>query len=710
MEKSTWVRLFEPKTIRQGVWADMSHELALAVTATTTAQVADDTIHPVEAPQSVLDKRVPTEAGADLWKWKHKLRTGFGADIYYSQPPTTKTAGRGDDPTKIPPSKTPQKGENALTKARQGVFSKNGDESPDFQGSHMATPKPSAMKEQQDHSSGRACATRSTLRRSRRTRKGQRSSVADSSSPEEEDDNREYPRRDAVLDGYIHQIERASLAEGNNATPKLELAMHRPLGHIQVFSGHRNKSENSIQWLRGFVYEMKGTRADPDEWCMAFQLSLKDDDLHWYRQLTNKTKQSSQQSIHEYYFVQFNQTAETRYYSAKREGEEHLNAGIQFDNGGRKARDQVKTFLETCGDRGLERRLYHIRVSDIHKLEDMIVEILRIDERNTTKNARRRNLKVMTLLAIGATRSREMVSVEVIDVTRIMADVEMILEICHASHSPKAQNPANNMTQIQVIATMLMMLSMDITTMTTMTESRYTDDEDTGSEYSVEEGNVVAAANESKRRQEVERTYARSDNKVTKNEFPPGFNRDNRFQGLFNWNRGPPRKQHGPCEACGDMFHSTHFCRHRCKLCKQVHDSGSSGNRKPHFTLRQTFKLGSTLTETRLTPNGLSLLADPAIDAECAYANAGTSKWLKNERDDNVHSTVLEKERGKTLSGGVAVEREDDYTLDAGNWVSSVVQPSSQRKFVDEIRLLPGERLGWWSAQMSTDELECKHW
>ncbi|OWZ15279.1 hypothetical protein PHMEG_00011108 [Phytophthora megakarya] len=80
--------------------------------------------------------------------------------------------------------------------------------------------------------------------------------------------------------------------------------------------------------------------------------------------------------------------------TAKRETKKHLcdylnrlngyarNADIQFDNGGRQARDHVKRFLETCEDRGLERRLCHIRVSDIHVLEDMIVEILRIDERN----------------------------------------------------------------------------------------------------------------------------------------------------------------------------------------------------------------------------------------------------------------------------------------------------------------------------------------
>ncbi|OWZ20727.1 hypothetical protein PHMEG_0004822 [Phytophthora megakarya] len=129
----------------------------------------------------------------------------------------------------------------------------------------------------------------------------------------------------------------------------------------------------------------------------------------------------------------------------------------------------------------------------------------------------------------------------------------------------------------------------------------------------------------------------------------------------------------------------------RCKLCKSVHDSGrcqvfqeianlvrNKVDKKDIAPELQTLLFGSPLTETGLVPNGLPQLAEPAIEAECAYASAG-----ENE----------------SLTGRHAVVSEDDYTLDAGNWVSSVVQPSPQRKLVDELRLLPGERLGWWSTQ-----------
>ncbi|KAE8889792.1 hypothetical protein PF003_g26275 [Phytophthora fragariae] len=34
------------------------------------------------------------------------------------------------------------------------------------------------------------------------------------------------------------------------------------------------------------------------------------------------------------------------------------------------------------------------------------------------------------------------------------------------------------------------------------------------------------------------------------------------------------RPRYGPCAACGGANHSAHFCKRRCKFCKQVHDVG----------------------------------------------------------------------------------------------------------------------------------------
>ncbi|GMF41117.1 unnamed protein product [Phytophthora fragariaefolia] len=185
-----------------------------------------------------------------------------------------------------------------------------------------------------------------------------------------------------------------------NSTPRLELATHRPLAQIKAFSGLRDKSETSMQWLRTFVYEMKGSRTPPNEWCMAFELSLRDRALHWYRQFPRKTKRQWKllsNAFIKYNCSQFRQSAKARYYSAKCESSEHLcdylnrlngyarNTGVQFEKGGRDSKEHVNRFLESCGDRGLERRLCYIRVKDIHELEDIINDILKSEERSSTR-------------------------------------------------------------------------------------------------------------------------------------------------------------------------------------------------------------------------------------------------------------------------------------------------------------------------------------
>ncbi|OWY93437.1 Eukaryotic/viral aspartic protease [Phytophthora megakarya] len=237
--------------------------------------------------------------------------------------------------------------------------------------------------------------------------------------------------RSEVPDAGGIEVDREGF-EPRRRTFDVELATHRPLGQIRAFWGLRNKSENSMHRLRGFVYEMKGTRASSDEWCMPFQLSLKDAALHWHRQLPKKTK---------------------RTWSL-------LSSSF------------IRTYTSDEDDR-----------HDVY------------DDYNDYDNHDGWN-----------------------------AD-----------------------------------------------ESRYTDEEREEYEDSADEDDFVAAANEVERRNEADGTYARSDARVPKTEQSRGFNRDNRFQRQTNTDRFP-RRQYGPCGACGDMSHSTHFCRRRCKFCKQVHE------------------------------------------------------------------------------------------------------------------------------------------
>ncbi|GMF45633.1 unnamed protein product [Phytophthora fragariaefolia] len=211
----------------------------------------------------------------------------------------------------------------------------------------MVTPRSAKRQERADRAVDNSNAAESTRRGTGKSMR-RRFQADDDSSREEEG----YDGDGGVqMNEYMRQIRELTDSEQSNATPRIEVATHRPLGQIKPFSGRRNKSENSMQWLRSFIYVMKGTRAPPNEWCMPFELSLRDGALHWHRQLPKKTKRewsAPSEAFIKYYCSQFNQSAESRYYSAKREDKEHVcdylnrlngyarNAGIQFDSGGAK--------------------------------------------------------------------------------------------------------------------------------------------------------------------------------------------------------------------------------------------------------------------------------------------------------------------------------------------------------------------------------------
>ncbi|KAE9169684.1 hypothetical protein PF005_g27860 [Phytophthora fragariae] len=210
--------------------------------------------------------------------------------------------------------------------------------------------------------------------------------------PADDDHDRDLTRE------WAQEARGLSAVDNYSTTPRLKIATHLPLNSIEPFCGIRNQSEKSMQWLRTFVYGMKGTHKPPNTWCVPFELSMYDGAQYWYRQLPRKTKRTwtlLSQAFIKYYCVDFTRSAKARYYSAKRDGEEHVcdylnrlngyarNAGVQFEDGGRDANHHVEHFLDTCDDRDLEECLYHVRVSDIYELEGMIDNILRYRERNS---------------------------------------------------------------------------------------------------------------------------------------------------------------------------------------------------------------------------------------------------------------------------------------------------------------------------------------
>ncbi|KAE9114990.1 hypothetical protein PF007_g10171 [Phytophthora fragariae] len=352
---------------------------------------------------------------------------------------------------------------------------------------------------------------------------------------------------------------------------------------------------------------------------MPFELSLRDGALHRYRQLPKKTKRTwskLSEAFIKYYCSQFSQSAETRYYSAKREDKEHVcdylnrlngyarNAGIRFENGGRKARDHVKRFLETCGDSGLERRLAHLRIKDIHELEEMIVEMLKIEERTTTRDSmpsrprardqpRRREDRRYDDSRRRDDRRR--------DETRDATNRRDRRERDYERHRDDSRNvPRVTLAEASVadiVAELQVRDARDVPS--DRMSSRQHFHGDSGSEEASDDGSgdsghcdddrsdgyssegcdhYLAAANDNERRAAAEGTYARSDNRPPRGDTAGRSNgsHDNRYQSRGNRdsNRDDRARQYGPCAACGGLYHSTHYCRKRCKLCKQVHDAG----------------------------------------------------------------------------------------------------------------------------------------
>ncbi|KAG3005086.1 hypothetical protein PC121_g19036 [Phytophthora cactorum] len=87
-----------------------------------------------------LKEWLPSEAAADLHKWKKKLRTAFGVrDIIKGRQPVSRVAVQTANPAMVPLPETPAKVDEGARDFSDNVFSM-GEESPYFQDSHMVTP------------------------------------------------------------------------------------------------------------------------------------------------------------------------------------------------------------------------------------------------------------------------------------------------------------------------------------------------------------------------------------------------------------------------------------------------------------------------------------------------------------------------------------------------------------------------------------------
>ncbi|KAE9012333.1 hypothetical protein PR002_g14831 [Phytophthora rubi] len=351
--KSNWMRQFSPKMVRQAVWADLGRVLAAPIDSTSTLQVARETESLLQAmgcesqqyPSAMaLADWSPTEAATALTKWKRKLRASFGATTAGGAPLVKFPAPTEADPSRVPLPPTPQKGTGD---SKVGVFAAKGLASPYMQDSHMVTPRSVDRSDRLAMENEASFTTPNTRRTTVRPPEKRFEAREESSDSDEDRFDPDYYDGDQTGE-WARQVRELSAANGRSNTPRLKIATHLPLGNIKPFLGTRNKSERAMQWLRKFMYEMKGTHTPTNEWCMAFELSLQDGALHWYRQLPSKTKRTWKllsDAFIKYYCSKFTQSAKARYYSAKREDKEHIcdylnrlngyahSAGVQFENG-----------------------------------------------------------------------------------------------------------------------------------------------------------------------------------------------------------------------------------------------------------------------------------------------------------------------------------------------------------------------------------------
>ncbi|KAG3051526.1 hypothetical protein PI125_g26274 [Phytophthora idaei] len=279
MRNDEWMQLFKPIPKRKADWPALANELQYPVNSVSTSQVAEDSVSLLLAlgyenetyPSTMsLQDGSPHEAGAALQKWKKKLRKAFSAiGINEGKQPVSRLVTLEEDPSKVPLPATPKRLERTPTTKRgadRDTFGTAG-ASPYLQDSHMVTPRSTSrmrrMDAEDEGSRGRrggARASRNGLGR-RQTNTGASSSDDDDLLPppyEDEDPQAELTR----------QMRETAALNDSDPTPRIEMASHRPLDRIKPFSGSRNKSENSMQWLRTFVYEMTGTDTEADKWCI----------------------------------------------------------------------------------------------------------------------------------------------------------------------------------------------------------------------------------------------------------------------------------------------------------------------------------------------------------------------------------------------------------------------------------------------------------
>ncbi|OWY95328.1 hypothetical protein PHMEG_00034697 [Phytophthora megakarya] len=397
------------------------------------------------------------------------------------------------------------------------------------------------------------------------------------------------------------------------------------------------------------------------------------------------------------------------------------NANIKFENGGRNAREHVKHFLETCGDKDLERQLTPMQLRDIYTLEDVMSDILKVEKRvsgrESSKFSSRKDeerygdLRNSYGRSDNRTRTHDRSRSESRSIRVTLADAtppDLISEL-------QVRTPQEDVNDYS--EELPACIDETIGYEQNESDAEYFSQEEAQIDdpYAAQDEGVVAAANHNEHRAAVNGTFARSDKRPQQGGTPPsGYNqggyRPPVGHGMrFSDNRGGrgfSKPQYGPCAACGGLNHSTHYCFRRCKLCQQVHDAGQC----------EAFNELAKILRTKVDKNDISLelqkivFAERVIDADCIYAFISKCNYPDEDNDysnitqdgDEYHwgnERVIDADCSyKVISKGKYPDVDNDYFTNTTG-LEKERGISLWRSACEMVKMVPDERMGWWSSK-----------
>ncbi|GMF21128.1 unnamed protein product [Phytophthora fragariaefolia] len=216
--ESEWMMMFAPVAMAQVKWSALGPELAQSVNSTDINPLVEDTV------LLLMAMGFPCNGRPNSLNWA----TGRSAELELSY--STEFPRLESDPSRVPLPKTPEtkKGKKEVFRATKGT--------PYYEDSHMQTPK--------------------TLK----GRSGRYAEFYDAADEAElggndSDDGQDY--RDSAEDSAKDVIRRLSLDDAERDRGHyLEVRYYASLDKIAEFEGKRYRSDDSLQWLKGFINEI----------------------------------------------------------------------------------------------------------------------------------------------------------------------------------------------------------------------------------------------------------------------------------------------------------------------------------------------------------------------------------------------------------------------------------------------------------------------